>query len=133
MIPGPVYRFFRWNYPRRWVNGTVIPAYERARFGFSRWDVIALGIDKTLLPNLGDAMVYLAGHGHGHPLTFQTYEEWADLLRLHGQALQQLRVDVYDGAPATAGLTPEELYEAIDHGVRDALAFIAEHYGSLWD
>lgn len=133
MIPGPVYRFFRWNYPRRWFRAAVVPAYERARFGFSRWDVIALGIDKTMLPALGEALVLLADHGHGYPLSFDTYEEWANLLRLHGRSLQRLRMDVYDGAPATAGRTPEELHEEIDHGVREALAFVAEHYGSLWD
>ena len=117
--------------PKRAWRRTVVPFVERGMHGWSRWDATALGIDTTVLPALGDAMVYLASASHGHP-SAAPYDDpktgaaqWVEDLTRHGSALSALR----DGS---LDLTDEQ-YDARDAAAQEAMLFVACWYAHMWD
>lgn len=131
LVPGPVYRAVQWRRYRHAWDKYVVRSVERAVKGWSRFDIMAAGADQTMLPALGDAMVHLAEHSVSYPPDME-YEHWVDQLRLHGGALQRLRIDVHDVAEAT-GEDVTALWNAADRDAKVALVFVSEHYAHLWD
>lgn len=68
-------------------------AYHRARYGYSWWDIAALGFDTTTVPWIGKALVSLADNGCGFPPKYPDRDAWEQDLRFYGYSLQLSRDD----------------------------------------
>lgn len=106
----------------------VGPFIERGRRGWSRWDVMALGADQSILPALGEVMIHLGVESASFPgiPPFEDddgAEAWSAELIRHGQALVALREEPED----------YELAQANFDAARAALEFVAAWHRSLWD
>lgn len=95
-------------------------AYQRVVRG---WDDRAVwSLDHHLAETLGPQLVHMANVAHGWPSGGEwTYETWTAVLRRHGQALIAYA--------ETDSFAPEPVYEA----AREAIRWVAEHFGALWD
>lgn len=92
-------------------------AYQRVTRG---WDDRALwSLDHHLARTLGAQLLWLADHGHGYPCD-TTAEKWTTQLRTHGQALA-------DYAAA------DSLDNTVDPLAAEAIHWVADNLGSLWD
>lgn len=93
-------------------------AYQRVTRG---WDERALwSLDYHLAKTLGAQLVTLSRIAHGHPNNW-TYETWTVELAKHGNALQ---------AYADDDLTH---YDTTYPPAKEALIWVAENLGALWD
>lgn len=109
---------------------SAIKKIKHARQRVTRgWDDTATwSLDTHLARTLGAQLVRLAEVTHGYPSggTFNTFEEWQEALRTHGNALTRYAEGIH------------EYDEHIDHEqlIRDAetaLHWVADNFGSLWD
>ena len=82
-----------------------------------------LNLDKAIARWLGKRLVHLGTHTCSRPLS-TVADEWnGDLIR-HGYALLAYAYDEHD--------TMEAEQEACNRA-KDAMGFVAEHFGQLWD
>ena len=145
------YEFVYWPIKNRW---------QLLRRGWANSDI--WGLDNVLCRRLGAQLLYLADHDHGWPdQEFETPEEWSAALRENGQALldytqkpgyTELLMKWHDlkfgsgksdwiaqiNAPddeATAAASEEmmALEERYYEGGQNALHWVADHLGNLWD
>lgn len=134
-------------------------AYERARYGWSKLDIM-LGFSDTVLPAIGHQLVWFADNTNGFPgvRPYENFEDWADDLHTFGAALIEVNEEpeltaseldhyagVYSEEAGTAVFphtTPEfvrdnALREAIieerREAAQDALGWLSEWHGALWD
>ena len=74
----------------KYTKTKIVAAYERARFGWSKWDIHGPGFDGSVMPAIGHQLVYFADATIAWPGEVGSYpdiEQWRDELRKHGQAL----------------------------------------------
>lgn len=92
---------------------------QRARRGWADDDVWDLG--PTLCQRAGAQLVHLSVHAHGWPSNeeFPAFTDWTAALRTHGEALLRFAADTEDADVQAAA--------------QDALRWVADHVGHLWD
>lgn len=136
----------RYHGARRWISEAprrVMRAGQRVVRG---WDDSAVwSLDDHIAKTLGQQLVHLADVTHGYPPGYgditprtedsqfipdapaddETYRRWVGDIRRHGQALL-----AYQEAHYTAY---GEDYDAIYQPAREALVWVADNFGSLWD
>lgn len=100
-------------------------APSRVRWAWQRvvrgWDDRSVhSLDVYLALTLGEQLIELAEHGHGYPGDYP-YERWTRDLHRHGEALICYSEGWFD--------TWETVYEP----AREALVWVADNLGSLWD
>lgn len=113
---------------------------------FRGWDDRAVwSLDNHVAETLGAQLILMAEIAHGYPPGYgsitprtedsqfipdepdgdETFNRWAGDLRKHGEALlayQKSQYDVYGDA-----------WEALYQPAREALVWVADNFGSLWD
>lgn len=98
-------------------------AYQRVVRG---WDDRAVwNIDNHLSRTLGQQLVTMATIAHGYPGDQYPYDRWTADLEAHGKALlayQRHQFDVYG-----------DERDAIYRKAQEALVWVSENLGSLWD
>lgn len=116
-------RFCRWvRNPIRSARCSTKWAYQRVVRG---WDDTAIwSLDGWLTKTLGEQLVVMADIAHGYPSEDYPFEQWTADLRKHGEALK---------AYAECDLIDLDAWESANAAAGDALRWVADNLGSLWD
>jgi len=127
----PWHRRLGWAAQRRWNAFIRSPRAARRAVVFARqrmtrgWDQRALySLDSHLAETLGAQLTALARIAHGYPGTYPGgFEGWVADLGRNGAALSAYG--------AIDNLMPE--HDHIWADAREALHWVADHLGALWD
>lgn len=99
-------------------------AHQRVTRG---WDDTTLWrLDGWLTKTLGAQLVTMSETVHVYPGDHYPYEQWTADMRKHGEALQHY-------AEFDFLKSPEEWEATVYPGARDALRWVADNLGALWD
>lgn len=112
---------------RRFIEARVDVrhAYQRVVRG---WDDSAVwSLDDHLGETLGAQLVEMADIAHAYPGEHYPFEQWTADLRSHGEALLTYQREHYEGADHGAE------WDSIYAPAQDALRWVADNLGSLWD
>lgn len=129
-LPG-MWMVWRLRHKARDVQLAIRFAYQRV---FRGWDDRAVwSTDTVLAKNLGAQLVELSRIAHGYPgkgdypvdSTNESFERWVADLKTHGEALiaySELQYEL-DG----------DDWDALYEPAQEALRWVADNLGSLWD
>lgn len=116
--------FFRMVGPTSRLPRRARWAYQRVTRG---WDDTTLWrLDGWLAKTLGAQLVTMSETVHTYPGDHYPYEQWTADMKKHGEALQ--RYAVFDFLES-----PDEWEATIYPAAREALRWVADNLGSLWD
>lgn len=116
--------YWRWHrrvttFPRRlkWAHQRVVRGWD---------DTSLWRLDGWLAKTLGAQLVEMSEIAHGYPDDDYPYERWVADLRKHGEALQHYaEFDFLE--------SPDQWDADVYPAARDALRWVADNLGSLWD
>lgn len=115
--------YLRWRNRVTETPRTVRWAYQRVVRGWDDRSVWSL--DSHLAKTLGAQLVRMSEIAHGYPSEDYPYDQWTADLKRHGEALltyQRLNDEVFGNG-----------WEADYQPAREALAWVGDNLGALWD
>lgn len=73
----------------------VVAAWERARRGWSRWDINGPGLDRSVFPALGEQLLYYASVNQSwSDQDYPEFEDYQAAVRKAGRALVAMKSDI---------------------------------------
>lgn len=123
------YAFYRLRDKKRDIPRQIKWAYQRVVRGWDDQSVWSL--DSHLTNILGQQLVKMSEIAHGWPSSqgFETFEEWVEALKTHGEALLTYQEKQY----SAFGFLDGDEWDAIYQPARTALIWVADNLGGLWD
>lgn len=115
--------YLRWRNRVTETPRTVRWAYQRVVRGWDDRSVWSL--DSHLAKTLGQQLVRMSEIAHGYPGESYPYDRWTADLKRHGEALltyHRVQFDVYG-----------DEWEAIRRPACEALVWVGDNLGALWD
>lgn len=99
--------------------------FQRINRGWDDRDVWQM--DTTMTKSIGAQLIALANTAHGWPGTeeFPHADDWTNVLRHHGHALLNYATNKHEYEGQT--------YEKMSEAAQEALYWVADHLGHLWD
>lgn len=110
-LPKYVKRFFKKN-------------WQRARRGWSHQDTWSF--DTYLARVIGEGLIHLSENAMGHPVAWDSYEQWTKELKHHGNILLE-----YEDIELM--YNNEEDIKTAYGKVRQSMRWVANNFEDLWD
>jgi hypothetical protein len=114
-----------WALRRRGTDTKLAIRWARQRV-VRGWDDRAVwSLGHHLAKTLGEQLVTLSEGAHGYPGDKYPYDRWTADLKRHGEALLAYHCGQFEAVG--------EQWDALYEPAREALVWVAENLGTLWD